>query len=191
MKQKWYEKAWVMWFCLIFIWPLGLWLLYSKREQHPQWKKIAGVTLVIFLAFQIFAQLDKKDTQPQNAQQRVEQATQKANADAENAKPKESSSLNITKNDYFNLSEQAIANALQTQVVGMNMMDYWEMEHPDNGTADVKGTFDFENKKHTFRARFGIQEKQLLLLKIDDKTVIFNEELQDKIMDAASTAKKN
>ena len=91
------------------------------------------------------------------AQQRVEQASQKANDEADKAKPKQdSNALNITKTDYWDLSEQAIANALHTRVVGMNLMDYWEMEH-DDGTADVKGTFDIEDKKHTFHARFGIK----------------------------------
>lgn len=178
-----------MWFCLIFIWPLGMWLLYRKRDQYPQWKKIAGITLIICLGLNIYPNVLDKKTEP-TAPQKVEQASPKANSETNKAKTKqESDGLNITKTDYWDLSEQAVANALHTRVVGMNMTDYWEMEH-DNGTADVKGTFNFENKKHTFRARFGVKNKQLLLLKIDDQTILFAEDAQDKIMDETTAANK-
>lgn len=176
-KIKWYNKTWFMWVMLIFIWPIGLVFLYRHRSEYSRNKLIA--IFVCTASLFVFAQVSTNFNQPkQNTAQPVktEQKTE---------------SHQVTKNDYFQLAEEAIAKHMYVPVVGMQAMDYWEMEHPDSGLADVKGTFKLnDDKKHSFRARFGIVGKELLLLKIDEKTILFDEEKQDQIMDETSAAKK-
>lgn len=106
MKQKWYEKSWLMWFCLIFLWPLGFWILYKKRDQYPQWKKIAGITLVICIGLNITS-MNSTRTEP-TAKQSVEQAAQKANAEVEKQIPNKITPAEKTQKpeDVWNKSEE-------------------------------------------------------------------------------------
>lgn len=168
--MKWYDKPWIMWLLLLICWPIGFFLLYRKRTQYKNWKIIAIVFLVIWLVISISS--NKKNAS----------LTAKPTTQTEEKAP-EKTEKSITSGIYFLLSEKAIAKQLNVQVVSMDLMNYWEMEHKDTGLADTKGTFELDGKKHTFSCRFGIESQQLVKLHIDDQSVFFDEDTQDMIMD--------
>ena len=179
-ETKWYGKPWFMWLMLIICWPIGAYLLYRHREKYPHksLKYIAGITFCIW-AFLGFIQ------PAMNSNKSIKSSTQETTqTSVSSTSSTVLSSKNSNSSSYFELSEKEIEKALNTNVAGMNLSDYWEMEHEDTGLADVKGSFDLNGEKHTFRARFISGTNEAVLLKIDDKKVFFNENRQDEVMDA-------
>lgn len=177
MEKKWYQRSWFMWLMLVFLCPIGLLLMYMYSDYSSRTKKIIAA---ISIAFFVFAMTNK----PPEKYYHNDSSTPIETKSDSNKKPN-----SVSKNNYFQLSEEQIEKSLGVPVVGMNLTDFWEMEHPDQGLADVKGSFDNEGKKHTFRARFIIDSKETVLLKIDDKDIFFNEEAQDKELDKHSSKK--
>ena len=161
---KWYEKPWFTWLMLIICWPIGAYLLYKHREEYPHTalKYIAGITFCIW-AFLGFIQPAMNSNQPTKAS--TQETTQKSTSSTA------TSSKESTSSSYFELSEKEIEKALNAKIVGMNLSDYWEMEHEDTGLTDVKGSFDLNGGKHTFQARFISGTKEAVLLKIDNKII--------------------
>lgn len=74
-KRKWYEHPAFMWFWLIVFWPLGMLLLYWDRNHHSKWKKIAGITFIIWIVIMAFPK-DQEKTSPQSQSVTTQQQVQ-------------------------------------------------------------------------------------------------------------------
>lgn len=177
-KLKWYNKKWFMWVMLLICWPIGLYFLYRHRNEYSKNDiyKIVAVTFVIFAATQVWGHFN----QPKE--------TSKPAAQPQQTEQKSTKQTKITSFKYAEDAQKVIQSAIGKDA-SINIMDYWEMEH-DNGTVDTKGTFDLQNKKHTFSARFGIDGHVPLMLHIDGKSIFFDEDKQDAIMDSHSKYQK-
>ena len=92
VELKFWQKSWFMWFCLIFLCPIGIILCYVNRERHPHWKVICGVFLVIFVIGLAAPRNDtsKTATQAQTTQtQQQKETTPAAPAKKEEVKKEE------------------------------------------------------------------------------------------------------
>lgn len=184
-KQKWYNKTWFMWLMLIICWPIGIIFLYRHRDDYTVKKiaYIAGGTLCIYILLTSFSTMN----QPKQSVSQSEQTTTASTTTSTKKEPVQSSPTSTP--NYAKLSADRIAVTLNVPSIDLNIKDFWSMAQ-DTGLTEVKGTFNLDNRKHTFRSRFVTGTDEMLLLKIDDKEIFFREARQDEVMDAHSAAKK-
>lgn len=191
--MKWYEKKWFMWAALVFFAPLGWFLLYCHRHEFTkkQLYAIAGISAVWFI-FAVGDPLVNPPKDTMTASQKADLANEQAEKEIAKQMPnkKQDNQEQRQEKNYMKPAEEAIERYLVVPVVSIGLMDYWQMEHPESNLADVKGTFELDGKEHTFHARFVMSTEQLVLLHIDDKRVMFDDETQTKVMDEAMAKEK-
>lgn len=187
--QKWYNKTWFMWLLLIICWPIGIIFLYRHRNDYTV-KKLAYIavgTLFVYILLTSFSTMN----QPKRSVSQSEQSTTTSTTTSATTSPQKEpaqSDPSSTPN-YAKLSADRIAVTLNVPSVDLNIKDFWSMAQ-DTGLTEVKGTFNLDNRKHTFRSRFVTGTDEMLLLKIDDKKIFFREDRQDEVMDEHSAKKK-
>lgn len=187
--QKWYNKTWFMWLLLIICWPLGIIFLYRHRNDYTV-KKIAYIsvgTLFVYILLTSFSTMNHPKQSVSQSEQTTTTSTTASTTTSPQKEPAQSDPSSTP--NYAKLSADRIAVTLNVPSVDLNIKDFWSMAQ-DTGLTEVKGTFNLDNRKHTFRSRFVTGTDEMLLLKIDDKKIFFREDRQDEVMDAHSAAKK-
>lgn len=187
--QKWYNKTWFMWLLLIICWPIGIIFLYRHRNDYTV-KKIAYIavgTLFVYILLTSFSTMNQPKRSVSQSEQSTTTSTTTSTTISPQKEPAQSDSSPTP--NYAKLSADRIAVTLNVPSVDLNIKDFWSMAQ-DTGLTEVKGTFNLDNRKHTFRSRFVTGTDEMLLLKIDDKKIFFREDRQDEVMDEHSAKKK-
>lgn len=161
-----YQRIWFIWLMVFLFFPVGFVLMWLYSGYT---KKAICLIMIGFLVLLSFGNAQKRESPKTVPPPPQQQATQEAK--------------NISKADFFDLSEKQIALAMAAPVVDMNLGDYWEMSQ-DTGLTITKGTFRHEGKKHSFKCKFGTATAEPIALYIDDQRIFWLEERQDEIVDA-------
>ncbi|MGV3155481.1 hypothetical protein [Staphylococcus simulans] len=97
MNEKWYQKSWFVILMLIFLFPVGLFLMwYFKKWNNP----IRWILTVIIVFISIFSIFDNSDEKEKNIKPKDEKSTQdKRTTNKDNGKGKKHKKENVSDTD--------------------------------------------------------------------------------------------
>lgn len=176
-KKHFWDSQWFLWFSLIFIYPVGLLLLWFNTDCDKKYKKIMSV--VFGILFVLLVTNPFSGHKENNAQQPDTSSI----TTVDNTSAIQQVDKNKNTRSYMEIAEQEISKVTGDKVVDMNLLDNYQHDFP-NGLTVKKGTFNKDGIKHEWRIEFITETHEPVLFKIDGQTIYFLEDKRDAVIDA-------
>lgn len=185
MSAKFYTKTWFIILLLFFFAPVGVYLMWRYANWNNKTKKIVTGVFAVWFVVQVIGnsnrqQLGNRQAQKTNQTVVKQEPVQNTKSNQKSTLAKVADKGADSEPDFLKIS----AMLLNIEIADINITDFAIHDSKDAGLTQASGTFNKDGLKHKFNARFVTKTGECVRLAIDGEKQFYNEELQDKTMDA-------
>ncbi|MBA8777712.1 Ltp family lipoprotein, partial [Staphylococcus schleiferi subsp. coagulans] len=150
-KKKWYKSTWFTILTLIFIFPLGLFLMW-KYMDWKRWVKILITVLIAIIAIINFTGTSESDNQPSK-----EQTTEQKDSDSKEESDEEIDTTDSSAIEEKPTEEKATSKPTREQKAALNKAEtYSEMMHMSKAGIYKQLTSEYGEKFPADAAQYAV-----------------------------------